>query len=350
MKVLFVASEVYSSHGGIQTYNQNFISAMIESNLAKHISVFALIDSEKFERENYFFRGFNRHKPAFLYAFFKERNSFDHIIIGHLNFLPLCIIGRSSKSVVVHGFEAWKKFGYFYKKLLNSVTLISASAYTLDFIKRMNPNVVKKAVVIHNCISREFLFGFQNSFGGLTVENEKKFLLVSRLNSSEEYKGILGTLNSFVILLGLHKDIRLDIIGTGDLLEELKGKYSHKSIHFHGRVEDVHNYFRSADCFILPSTKEGFGIVYLEAMLYGLPIVACDVGGQTDFLKNNANAVLLRNNSEEAIVASLESILESEDTWNRFLNFGNSGCDFVMNNYLPDHFRIMVSEFMKRIC
>ena len=68
-----------------------------------------------------------------------------------------------------------------------------------------------------------------------------------------------------------------------------------KRISFPGYVTDDEKYkhLSVADIFILTSVHEGFGIVFMEAMFCGLPIVCTNYGGQVDFLKNKENAILI---------------------------------------------------------
>ena len=57
--------------------------------------------------------------------------------------------------------------------------------------------------------------------------------------------------------------------------------------------EEKYRYLKISDLFILTSIHEGFGIVFMEAMYCGLPIVCTNHGGQVDFLKDEENAILI---------------------------------------------------------
>ena len=87
-------------------------------------------------------------------------------------------------------------------------------------------------------------------------------------------------------------DLHLTLIGDGPERDRLQAQaqdlgQSHR-IHFTGYVDEAtkHSHLAQADIFVLASTHEGFGIVYLEAMQHGLPVIATTDGGQADFLED----------------------------------------------------------------
>ena len=96
-----------------------------------------------------------------------------------------------------------------------------------------------------------------------------------------------------------NKRLKLLIMGEGPEKESLK-MLSQKlglegQVKFLGFVseEKKYQYLSVSDLFVLPSLHEGFGIVFLEAMHCGLPIITTDTGGQTDFLKDGENGFLV---------------------------------------------------------
>jgi glycosyltransferase involved in cell wall biosynthesis len=78
-----------------------------------------------------------------------------------------------------------------------------------------------------------------------------------------------------------------------------------------GRVEDavLGDAYASAGVFVLPSSYEGYGIVYAEALAFGLPVIACDVGPVPELVGREA-AVLVPANDKEALSAALDLLLD----------------------------------------
>jgi glycosyltransferase involved in cell wall biosynthesis len=104
--------------------------------------------------------------------------------------------------------------------------------------------------------------------------------------------------------------VHLLIIGEGPQEASIREKarqlhVAHK-IHFLGHVEEHQKFriLRMSDIFVSTSQHEGFGLVFLEAMACGLPIVCYDEGGQIDFLKTNRTGYVLPLNNMDAFVSS----------------------------------------------
>lgn len=105
------------------------------------------------------------------------------------------------------------------------------------------------------------------------------------------------------VLLALSKldadRYRLLIIGEGpeeERLRDLAARLGLSSrVDFLGAIwgEEKFQYLAAADMFVLPSVHEGFGLVFLEAMHCGLPVIASCTGGQTDFLKDGETGFLV---------------------------------------------------------
>jgi glycosyltransferase involved in cell wall biosynthesis len=129
------------------------------------------------------------------------------------------------------------------------------------------------------------------------------FVSVGRLIPRKQYD----------VLLEAWRDIpyaHLVIIGDGPLKEKLQ-ELIHKwslgdRVHLLGFVSEEHKHkvLLASDAYVSATEHEGFGIVFLEAMEAGLPIVSTDTGGQRDFLTEGENAILVPTNDPEQLVAA----------------------------------------------
>lgn len=105
-----------------------------------------------------------------------------------------------------------------------------------------------------------------------------------------------------------NEPVRLLIVGTGPLEAQLKNQASEKQLGekviFLGQVGEKEKFraLQMCDLYVSTSQHEGFGLVFLEAMASGLPIVCYDHGGQTDFLKNEVNGFLVPLNDREGFL------------------------------------------------
>lgn len=113
-------------------------------------------------------------------------------------------------------------------------------------------------------------------------------------------------------------DVRLDVIGDGPLLPDLRQSAValgiSERVTFHGAVPEARKWelLCQADCYVSSSLYEGFGMVFLEAMYAGLPIIATDRGGQTDFLATGENALLVPPRQPAQLASALSWILRDD--------------------------------------
>ena len=143
-------------------------------------------------------------------------------------------------------------------------------------------------------------------------DDAKLVLNVARL---EDFKGQDVLLKAWVAIVAEYPTAKLWIAGTGSLETTLKqmvatlGLQNH--VQFLGFVSqaEVHALMEAADLFVLPSREEPFGIVLLEAMAHGLPIVASKVGGIPEVLPSNDDVALVAVDDVQALVQAMLTML-----------------------------------------
>lgn len=116
------------------------------------------------------------------------------------------------------------------------------------------------------------------------------------------------------LIKALPLNSELTIIGDGPekiKLQEI-ARQEDKKVIFLGNTSDIIKWLRlaNADCYVLSSLHEGFALVCLEAMAAGLPIVATNFGGQTDYLIENINALLVKPKNISTLHWALEKIMQ----------------------------------------
>jgi glycosyltransferase involved in cell wall biosynthesis len=157
----------------------------------------------------------------------------------------------------------------------------------------------------------------------LGMEYDKKYVVaVGRLVRRKDYPSLLNAICNLS-----RDDTNLLLLGDGpekeNLLSMAKELGIGERVHLKGFVSDdaKYQYLSNSDVFALVSLHEGFGLVYLEAMYCGLPIVAADEGGQTDILEDVNSGSLVPVGDVTALTESLEELLSDEQ---RRESIGNS--------------------------
>lgn len=123
-------------------------------------------------------------------------------------------------------------------------------------------------------------------------------------------------LRSFARFMKQHPEARLQLLGDGELKEEsiqlAKNLGIADVVEFAGVQSNVYPWLHNADVFILPSIYEGMPMTLIEAMGTGLPIIASNVGGIPDMLRDKRDALLIEP-KEECIIAALEMVYSNEE-------------------------------------
>jgi len=240
-----------------------------------------------------------------------------------------CVLARKLFDIpcVVWGQGSDVYLPWRFKKVISKFVLGNADAL-IALTEHMKQKMIEilgrercDIFVIPNGIDYEFFSGYLRKQGLSTLEpvnNKKKVILyVGRL---EPVKGVRYLVEAVRILIdkGL-RNIKVLIVGDGSekrYLEELVEKLGLEDyIVFVGRVphDKIPEYMASADLFVLPSLSEGFGIVVLEAMAMGLPIIASRVGGLPWIIKDGDNGFLVEPRNPHEIAEKITFLLFNDD-------------------------------------
>lgn len=161
--------------------------------------------------------------------------------------------------------------------------------------------------------------------------SEKRMVLTS-VGSLQSTKGQIDVIKA---LQELPKDSRPNylLIGDGPQREELekKSKYLNSPVHFTGAIphKDVFSYLKSTDIMALPSTKEAFGIAYIEAMACESPVIGCQGEGPSEFVESGKTGFLVPPNDPKAIKDALPRLLNNPS---RVQQMGKAASDYVQSN------------------
>ena len=106
-------------------------------------------------------------------------------------------------------------------------------------------------------------------------------------------------------------------VGSGELENDVihyaKENGIYDKVIITGWVNDVEKYIPAFDIAILPSKWEGFGLVLVEYMACNKPIVASNVGGIKDIIKDNENGLLIEKNNYKEMFLKIENLMNSKE-------------------------------------
>ncbi|GAG12534.1 unnamed protein product, partial [marine sediment metagenome] len=125
-------------------------------------------------------------------------------------------------------------------------------------------------------------------------------------------KGIFFLLKAWELIQKGRHDVSLILIGeTNDLALQRLLK-SDEKIYCIGKVENISDYLKGADIFVLPSFSEGMSNSLLEAMSYGLSIVATNIGGNRELIIDQKNGLLVEPEDVQGLATAILKLIKDE--------------------------------------
>ncbi len=330
-RVLVLLTDAYGSAGGISRFNRDFLNALNEMPDCKAVYTFPRIAPPAQEIIPPKIRWYASSAGSKLLFLWKVLNfglsgpEFDIVVCAHVNLMPLAAIVRvfrkSPLLLNIHGVEAWSphRSRLVRHSLRLATRVLSVSRITSERFIAWS-NVRNSRVIIIPCcvdLSRYSPGGMNESLKARYGLNGKRILLtIGRIVSSERYKGFDEVLDILPSLIQREPDLFYVIVGDGSDRRRLEAKARALGIHdrvlFTGFVPEGEkiDWYRAADVFVMPGRGEGFGIVYLEAMACGIPVIGSTLDGSREALKDGELGILVDPTKPQALAEAILAALQ----------------------------------------
>jgi phosphatidyl-myo-inositol dimannoside synthase len=332
---IFVFLEIFDREGGIQTYGQDIFHSyapdLSQPDLPQ-AEVFLLRDSKPDRAPPY---------PTLKFHYFKQASAQlgrlhlaialvwqiltqrpQHIFCGHVNLAPLvywlCKPFAIPYTVMVHGKEVWEPLPAATRTALQQATEIwTVSRYSRDRSARSNQLDLAKMRLMPCAVDGDRFTPGDKSAALLDrygLANATVLVTVARLWSGDIYKGVDVTIRALAAIAQTVPDVKYLVIGRGDdqsrLAQLAQDLGVGDRVVFAGFVPtaELPEHYRLADAYVMPS-QEGFGIVYLEAMACGVPVLAGDADGSADPLQDGRLGWRVPHRDPEAVAAACVEML-----------------------------------------
>lgn len=251
----------------------------------------------------------------------------DHIISTHVNFGPAAQLAKrffgTPFTLVAHGIDVHPGLpARTLAAMRDADRIITVSEWTRMRVLDIGGFPALNVTVLPNTIDEERFTVGEKSVKlreqyGLSAD-EKVILTVARLDPRERYKGYDRIIEALPAINKSGGPVRFLIVGAGDdkprvaALARRMGVES--AVSFAGFIpaNTLVDHYRLADVFAMPSTGEGFGIVFLEAMACGTPVIAGNRDGSVDALDKGRLGLLIEPTSIDAIANGICSLLRKE--------------------------------------
>jgi glycosyltransferase involved in cell wall biosynthesis len=180
----------------------------------------------------------------------------------------------------------------------------------LKYFNNEMKNIIEgKSIIIPNWLDNKWFLSNQKS---ILPNSPFKILFVGELNRN---KNILKTISAIRQIRKTGYNIILGIVGEGPKFEKIKSM-KEKWILCYGKIEDENeliNIYDNYNCLLVPSKRETFGMVYIEAMSRGLPIIYSRYQGIDGFFKNGEVGYSTDPNNINAIAESIKNVIRNYD-------------------------------------
>jgi glycosyltransferase involved in cell wall biosynthesis len=330
-RILVLISSAFNQAGGIHTFNRALIKALDEVSAERNwqVSILSILDAENPPAASQYaasgstrFQGFQGNRRRFAIAALRAGRNMDKVIFGHVNVASLALgIKTASASLIVHGIEVWRKLPFLQRLGISRMQeILSVSRYTQNAFVRFNGMPPARFQVLPDTLDPFYskMAATCRSREQLGLPPGRMLLSVGRLSLADRYKKIDLAIQAMPEVLKSAPDAFYVIVGEGEdrarLQNQVKTAGLCDKVKFTGSVpsEILPSYYQACDVFLLPSLKEGFGIVFLEAMYHSKACVAARAGGSPEVIEDGETGLLAEPDDVSSLARCLGRVLADD--------------------------------------
>lgn len=358
-RTVFIALGIYDRLGGLERFNQRVVRCLTHFAHERRIDparVLSLWDAPRPAESvggALLFDGFNHGKvrmaARFAWTFLRHRP--DVLLVGHVLLWPLAVVAtllspHTRIALFVHGTDVWGERGrgpvswmerWAVRRFVQRI--VSVSRYTAKVMADVYGLESDRFTILPNATDIR-TDGTAPPAG--PVRPLRRLITVTRLSAKDMYKGCNKVILAVDRLRHEFPDLEYWIVGDGPLRAELAAMAERLGLTRHvrllGRLSDsaLHDRYSEADIFVMPSTGEGFGIVFLEAWQHGLPVVCGNTDASPEVVQHEVSGLTVDPHSVEDLSAALRRLIDDPALARRL---GRNGFRAVMERYTHAHFQ-----------
>jgi len=352
--------ELYARWGGIQRFNRRVVEVLgaASGSGSERIVVHSLndqIEDVPPAAEGLILESYSRHRVRFFCESILTALRSDILILGHINLVPIAFVAKLLKPrlrtlLFAHGIEVWDTDAFRNKRfygphmLRASIDRVAAvSRYTADLICKRFDYPVSNVRILPNAVDPRDMTDWCD-------RDPQRLLTVCRLSAYERQKNVDKVIHAVAALKPRLPALLLEIVGDGELRSELEALVKtlglEKNVRFLGELSDAELFmaYRRASVFVLPSVKEGFGIVYLEAWQQGLAVIGARAGAVPEVIEDEVDGILVDlEDGASSLGRAIERLARDEPLARQF---GMAGRKKVEQLYLHSHFAARLNDIL----
>jgi phosphatidyl-myo-inositol dimannoside synthase len=360
-RILLVLPEVFGATGGIQMFGRSLCLATGRWAQQHDCSVDAIVLNDRGVPDSRYVNGGFRHfvtaqksKPRLIASYVKQvvSSSPDLVVFGHVSLAKLAMLPgvRLRKTcVLTYGIEVWRSLRMAEAKALKKAdAVVAISDYTRDELLKRTALARERIKLIAPSLDPYWTADSRPPVS----QSTPVILTVTRMAKDENYKGVDSVIRSLPAVVQALGQVDYRIIGRGDDVPRLQALAKELAVSeyvtFAGELseEALREQYRNCSLFVMPSEKEGFGIVFLEAMAYSKPVIGGAHGGTPSVIRHGETGVLVERFNIPGISDAIVRILKDPQLGLRLGRAGNTRLHdvFTYKRFETDIHHLLASQ------
>jgi phosphatidyl-myo-inositol dimannoside synthase len=356
--------------GGVQRASRHLAAALSEFATSRHLDyrLLSLNDKSELQRmsvggREFVFTGCERNKTRFAAAAMKAATRRAKVVLaGHPNLAPITqamrIVAPWLRTIVcTHGVEVWQPLPLRRRLALRRASLVLApSQDTANHVAEQQGVQRRRIQVLPWAIDPDF-----EAITGNDLKTKlprgypegRVILTVGRWAANERYKGMDTLIIALPRLLTKWPELQLVAVGSGDDRAWLEELADQNGVNLHVHFLSGLSYAELAACysaceiFALPSAGEGFGLVYLEAMARGKPVIGGAHGGAPEVIEDGVTGYLVPHGDAAMLATAIETLLADPEL---ALKMGQRGRQRVDKEFRFNAFTKSLKKILRDQC
>jgi phosphatidylinositol alpha-1,6-mannosyltransferase len=360
-RILLLLPEAFEGAGGIQMFCRSLCLAAGRWAQKNSGSVGAIVLNDHVAPDSRYvdgeFRSFTRaggSKFKFVSSYLAQVATCkpDLIVVGHVGLSPLALLALplnhpAKVCVIAYGIEVWRSLTLAQKSALRRADRVLAiSEYTRSELLKRN-RLDPDDVTLLPCPLDPYWS--VEAAPASPPSTPPMLLTVGRLMRDEAYKGVDSVIQSLPAVVREFGPVDYRVVGDGDDVARLK-ELAHRLgvsqfVTFAGRVAEgeLRGLYRNCSLFVMPSEKEGFGIVFLEAMAFAKPVIGGAHAGTPSVIDDERTGKLVSRLDIKGLSEAILRILNDDDLRSRF---GRAGREKLLSMFTFRNFETNFHAFL----
>lgn len=321
-RLLFVGAETFSLVGGLQNFNRRLLRALDSPYYGQAWALIMRDQVEGFPKDSRVSFTSVPSRFRMIADVARLAPEIDVLMIGHINLLPVALAARLINKrmriiMFVHGDEAWND--PVYRKMRAYEPWLCRRLDTIASVSRYTARRMAEAFRLPDDLFSYFPNAVDVRSAAPALPRSNTLLTVCRLAAHDRGKHIDALIRALPKVRKKVPDARLRIVGAGVLLDELKALAQSlglgDAVQFDGRVsnEELEKAYLGARAFAMPSSKEGFGIVFLEAWQHGLPVICGTEDAAHEVISDGVDGFAVHHDDIDGLADKIGFLLAHQD-------------------------------------